>query len=213
MLDLGLKQEELRIREHTKEELAFYAKSTIDFEYLFPFGWGELWGVANRTDYDLKQHSEHAREDMSYFDPVSREKYIPYVVEPSLGTDRMTLAFLCSAYAEEALPNNDVRNVLRFHPFLAPIKIAVLPLSAKLAEPAEKIYHELSKSWMCEYDDRQSIGKRYRRQDEIGTPYCITYDFDSQEDQSVTVRERDSMAQIRLPVAKLAEYFIDKFEF
>jgi glycyl-tRNA synthetase len=213
LLDLGIKEDELRIREHTAKELAFYAKSTIDFEYLFPFGWGELWGLANRTDYDLKQHSEHAREDLSYFDPVSKEKYIPYVIEPSLGTDRMTLAFLSSAYDEETLENGDVRTVLRFHPFLAPVKIAVLPLSAKLSEQAEEIYHKLSRKWLCEYDDRQSIGKRYRRQDEVGTPYCITYDFDSLTDQSVTIRERDSMAQIRLPIDKLEEYFADKFDF
>ncbi len=213
LLQLGLPEDELRIREHTQEELAFYAKRTIDFEFLFPFGWGELWGLANRTDYDLKQHAEHAREDMAYFDPASQEKYIPYVIEPSLGTDRMTLAFLCSAYAEESLANGDVRTVLRFHPFLAPIKLAVLPLSAKLADKAEEIYLQLSKKWMCEFDDRQSIGKRYRRQDEIGTPYCITYDFDSLTDQSVTIRERDSMAQIRLPIDKLEEYFADKFVF
>ena len=213
LLDLGLKSEELRLRDHSPEELAFYSKATTDFEYLFPFGWGELWGVADRTDYDLKQHIEYAKEDLTYFDPASNSKYVPYVIEPSLGADRVTLAFLCSAYDEETLAPGDVRTVLHFSPVLAPIKIAVLPLSAKLAESAEPIYRQLSKHWMCEFDDRQSIGKRYRRQDEIGTPYCVTFDFDSLEDQCVTVRERDTMEQIRMPIENLTAWFSGKFEF
>jgi glycyl-tRNA synthetase len=213
LLDLGLKPDELRTRDHTADELAFYSNATTDFEFLFPFGWGELWGIADRTDYDLKQHIEHAREDLSYFDPVTSKKYVPYVIEPSLGADRVALAFLCSAYDEETIGEGDVRTVLRFAPALAPIKIAVLPLSAKLTQEAEAVYLRLSKKWMCEYDDRQSIGKRYRRQDEIGTPYCVTFDFDSLTDHSVTIRERDSMQQIRLPIDELDEYFKDKFIF
>ncbi len=213
LLDLGLKDSELRLRDHSPEELSFYSKATTDFEFNFPFGWGELWGIADRTDYDLKQHIEHAREDLSYFDPSTNSKYIPYVVEPSLGADRVALAFLCSAYDEEEIAPGDVRTVLRFSPVLAPVKIAVLPLSAKLSESAEKIYHDLSKHWSCEFDDRQSIGKRYRRQDEIGTPFCVTYDFESIEDHCVTVRERDSMAQVRIPIEELKTYFADRFTF
>jgi len=211
LLDLGLKPDELRTRDHAAEELAFYSRATTDFEFLFPFGWGELWGLADRTDYDLKQHMEHSREDLSYFDPATNQKYVPYVIEPSLGADRVALAFLCSAYDEEAVGDNDTRTVLRLAPCLAPIKIAVLPLSAKLSAEAEPLYRNLSKKWMCEYDDRQSIGKRYRRQDEIGTPYCVTFDFDSLNDRCVTVRERDSMAQVRLPIDELDGYFADKF--
>ena len=213
LLSLGLKSDELRLRDHSPEELAFYSKATTDFEFLFPFGWGELWGVADRTDYDLKQHIEHAREDLSYFDPATNSKYIPYVIEPSLGADRVTLAFLCSAYDEETLAPGDVRTVLRFSPALAPIKIAILPLSAKLADDAAPVFQRLSKKWMCEFDDRQSIGKRYRRQDEIGTPYCVTFDFDSLEDRSVTIRERDSMEQVRVPIDQLGEWFAGKFDF
>lgn len=213
LLSLGLKSDELRLRDHSPEELAFYSKATTDFEFLFPFGWGELWGVADRTDYDLKQHIEHAREDLSYFDPATNSKYIPYVIEPSLGADRVTLAFLCSAYDEETLAPGDVRTVLRFSPALAPIKIAILPLSAKLADDAAPVFQQLSKKWMCEFDDRQSIGKRYRRQDEIGTPYCVTFDFDSLEDRSVTIRERDSMEQVRVPIDQLGEWFAGKFDF
>ena len=213
LLDLGLKPAELRTRDHSPEELAFYSKATTDFEFLFPFGWGELWGVADRTDYDLKQHIEYSKEDLSYFDPNTNQKFIPYVIEPSLGADRVTLAFLCGAYDEEEIAPGDIRTVLHFSPALAPIKIAVLPLSAKLSEQAEPVYRALSQKWACEFDDRQSIGKRYRRQDEIGTPYCITFDFDSPNDQSVTIRDRDSMAQIRLPVAELDQYFADKFIF
>ena len=213
LIDLGLPADEIRTRDHSAEELAFYSKATTDFEYLFPFGWGELWGIADRTDYDLKQHIEHAREDLSYFDPATNEKYIPYVIEPSLGADRSFLAFLCAAYAEEEIAPGDVRTVLHLSPVLAPVKVAVLPLSAKLSAAAEPIYHNLSKKWFCEFDDRQSIGKRYRRQDEIGTPYCVTFDFDSLEDQCVTVRERDSMSQVRLPIADLETYFTGKFTF
>jgi glycyl-tRNA synthetase len=213
LLDLGIKTDELRLRDHSPEELSFYSKATTDFEFLFPFGWGELWGVADRTDYDLKQHIEHSNEDLSYFDPQTNEKYVPYVVEPSLGADRVTLAFLCSAYDEEEIAEGDTRVVLRFHPALAPVKIAVLPLSSKLSENAETVYSELSKEWFCEFDDRQSIGKRYRRQDEIGTPYCVTYDFDSVEDGCVTVRDRDTMKQERIPVIELKDYFNDRFNF
>ncbi|MDO5738244.1 MAG: glycine--tRNA ligase [Eubacteriales bacterium] len=211
LLSLGLKEEELRLRDHGPEELSFYSKATTDFEFLFPFGWGELWGVADRTDYDLAQHQEGAKEDMRYFDPVKNEKFLPYCIEPSLGVERMLLAFLCSAYDEEELANGETRTVLRFHPDLAPVKLAILPLSAKLSEPATQLFRELSEDFVCEYDDRQSIGKRYRRQDEIGTPYCITYDFDSLEDSQVTVRERDSMEQIRLPISEVRDYIREQF--
>ena len=213
LIDFGLKPEEVRTRDHAKEELAFYSKATTDFEFMFPFGWGELWGVADRTDYDLKQHIEHAREDLSYFDPATNQKYVPYVIEPSLGADRVALAFLCSAYDEEEIAPGDVRTVLRFSPALAPVKVAVLPLSGKLSAAAEPIFHSLSKKWFCEFDDRQSIGKRYRRQDEIGTPYCVTFDFDSLEDQSVTIRERDSMQQVRVRIDELENWFAGKFAF
>ena len=212
---LGMKDEEMRARDHSPEELCFYSKGTTDIEFLFPFGWGELWGIADRTDYDLTQHQNVSGQDMSYFDDTKNEKYIPYVIEPSLGADRVVLAFLCSAYDEEVLDaeRNDVRTVLRFHPALAPVKIAVLPLSKKLNEGAEKIFAELSKKYNCEYDDRGNIGKRYRRQDEIGTPHCVTYDFDSETDGAVTVRDRDSMEQVRIPVGELEAYFADKFTF
>ncbi len=213
--NLGIKPDEMRTRDHSPEELCFYSKATTDLEYLFPFGWGELWGIADRTNYDLTQHQTVSGEDMSYFDDTKNEKYIPYVIEPSLGADRVVLAFLCSAYDEEVLDaeRNDVRTVLHFHPALAPVKIAVLPLSKKLNEGAEKIFDELSKTYNCEFDDRGNIGKRYRRQDEIGTPFCITYDFDSETDGAVTVRDRDSMEQVRIPIEKLSEYFSDKFDF
>ena len=211
--ELGIKDEEMRIRDHEKEELSFYSKATSDIEFLFPFGWGELWGIADRTDYDLSRHQEVSGEDMSYFDDEEKRKYIPYVIEPSLGADRVTLAFLCSAYDEEEIKEGDVRNVLHFHPAIAPVKIGVLPLSKKLAEGAEKIYQELSKTYNCEYDDRGNIGKRYRRQDEIGTPYCITYDFDSAEDGAVTVRDRDTMEQERIKIEDLPAYFAEKFNY
>ena len=216
LLSLGMKDEELRLRDHDPEELSFYSKATTDFEFLFPFGWGELWGIADRTDYDLTRHQETSKQDMSYFDDEKKEKYIPYVIEPSLGADRVVLAFLCSAYDEENLGTEekpDMRTVLRFHPALAPVKIGVLPLSKKLSEGAEKIFAQLSKKYNCEYDDRGNIGKRYRRQDEIGTPFCVTYDFDSENDGAVTVRFRDSMEQERVKIEELDHYFADKFDF
>jgi glycyl-tRNA synthetase len=210
---LGLKDDEMRVRDHSPEELSFYSKATTDIEFLFPFGWGELWGIADRTDYDLTQHQNVSGEDLSYFDDEKKERYIPYVIEPSLGADRVLLAFLCAAYDEETLEGGDVRTVLHFHPALAPVKVGVLPLSKKLGEGAEKVYAALSKKMNCEYDDRGNIGKRYRRQDEIGTPYCVTYDFESETDGCVTVRERDSMAQERVAIDQLDSYFSDKFSF
>lgn len=210
---LGLPGQELRLRDHDEDELSHYSKATTDIEYRFPFGWGELWGIADRTDYDLKQHQEHSGEDMSYFDDEKQERYIPYVVEPSLGVDRVTLAFLCEAYNEEELEDGSTRTVLRFHPALAPVKIAILPLSKKLTEEASQVYQDLAKYYNCEYDDRGNIGRRYRRQDEIGTPYCITYDFDSLEDGSVTIRDRDTMDQIRIKIEDLKDYFSEKFYF
>ena len=216
LLALGIKEDEMRLRDHDPEELCFYSKGTTDIEFLFPFGWGELWGIADRTDYDLTQHQNTSGQDMSYFDDVKNEKYIPYVIEPSLGADRVVLAFLCAAYDEENIGTEekpDVRTVLHFHPALAPVKIGVLPLSKKLNEGAEKIFAQLSKKYNCEFDDRGNIGKRYRRQDEIGTPFCITYDFDSETDNCVTVRFRDSMEQERVAIADLDAYFADKFTF
>ena len=213
LFSLGLKDEEVRFRDHDKDELSFYSKATTDVEFLFPFGWGELWGIADRTDYDLSQHQKVSGEDLSYFDDEEKTKYIPYVIEPSLGVERTFLAFLCSAYDEEELEGGDMRTVLHFHPALAPVKIAVLPLSKKLAEPAQKIYGELAKYYNCDYDDRGNIGKRYRREDEIGTPFCVTYDFESEEDGAVTVRERDSMAQERVKIEDLKDYFEDKMRF
>ena len=213
LYSLGIKEEDLRIRDHEPEELSHYSKATTDLEFMFPFGWGELWGIADRTDYDLTQHQTVSGVDMSYFDDTKNEKYIPYVIEPSLGADRVVLAFLCEAYDEEELEGGDKRTVLHFHPALAPVKIGVLPLSKKLAEGAEKVYEQLSKKYNCEYDDRGNIGKRYRRQDEIGTPFCVTYDFESEEDHAVTVRDRDSMEQVRIPIAELDAYFADKFTF
>ena len=213
LLSLHLSDENMRLRDHDQKELSFYSKATTDFEYRFPFGWGELWGVADRTDYDLRQHMEHSKDDLSYFDPVKNEKYIPYCIEPSLGADRVTLAFLCEAYDEEEVGEGDVRIVLRFHPALAPVKVAVLPLSKKLSEDALEVYRTLSRKYSCEFDDTASIGKRYRRQDEIGTPYCVTFDFDSKEDGCVTIRERDSMTQVRIPIMELDGWFQGKFDF
>jgi glycyl-tRNA synthetase len=210
---LGIKEEEMRVRDHDAEELSFYSKATTDIEFMFPFGWGELWGIADRTDYDLTQHQTVSKEDMSYFDEDKKGRYIPYVIEPSLGADRVTLAFLCAAYDEEELEDGDVRTVLHFHPAIAPVKIGVLPLSKKLVEPAEKIYTELCKSYNCEFDDRGNIGKRYRRLDEIGTPFCITYDFESETDGAVTVRDRDTMQQERIKIEDLKTYFENKFKF
>ena len=213
LLDLGVDEESLRLRDHDKDELCFYSKATTDFEFRFPFGWGELWGVADRTDYDLTQHSEHSGQPMEYFDPETNEKYVPYVIEPSLGADRVLLAFLCNAYDEEVDEKGDTRVVLRLHPALAPFKAAVLPLSKKLSEKALAVYSELSKYFSIDYDDAGSIGKRYRREDEIGTPFCITYDFDSEEDGCVTVRERDSMQQVRIPISELKNYIEEKMNF
>ena len=206
-------EENLRLRDHDKDELCFYSKATTDFEFLFPFGWGELWGVADRTDYDLSQHAEHSGEPMEYFDPETGEKYVPYVIEPSLGADRVTLAFLCNAYDEEVDEKGDKRVVLRLHPALAPFKAAVLPLSKKLSDKAMEIKNDLAKEFMVDFDDAGSIGKRYRREDEIGTPFCITYDFDSETDGCVTVRERDSMEQVRIPISELKTYIAEKIKF
>ena len=218
LLSLGMTDENLRLRDHEKEELSFYSKATTDFEYLFPFGWGELWGVADRTDYDLTQHQKTSGQDMDFFDQEKNEHYIPYVIEPSLGADRVTLAFLIEAYDEEVVGQDkngkdDIRVVLHLHPAIAPIKCAVLPLSKKLADPAEKLYHELQKHFMCEYDDAGSIGKRYRRQDEVGTPFCVTYDFDSETDGCVTVRERDGMEQVRMKLEELPAYIGSRITF
>ena len=215
LLSLGLKEENIRMRDHEKEELSFYSKATTDIEFLFPFGWGELWGIADRTNYDLGRHQEASGKSLEYFDPETNEKYIPYVVEPSLGADRVLLAFLCDAYDEEVVDaeKNDVRVVLRLHPALAPFKAAILPLSKKLSEQAEKIRATLAKDFMVDFDDAGSIGKRYRRQDEIGTPFCITYDFDSETDGCVTVRDRDTMEQTRVPIDSLTEFIRSKLDF
>ena len=215
LLSLGLRDESLRLRDHAKEELSHYSNATTDFEFLFPFCWGELWGVADRTDFDLKAHQEHSGENMEYFDQETGEKYIPYVIEPSLGADRVLLSFLIDAYDEEIVDaeKNDMRTVLHLHPALAPFKCAVLQLSKKLAPAAEGIYNALRKHFMVDYDDSGSIGKRYRRQDEIGTPFCVTYDFDSENDKQVTVRERDTMAQERIAIDNLATYLKEKLVF
>ena len=213
LLDLGMKDDKLRLRDHDKEELCFYSKATTDFEYLFPFGWGELWGVADRTDYDLSQHAKHSGKDLTYFDQETNERYIPYVIEPSLGADRVALAFLCDAYDEEEIAEGDVRTVLRLHPFLAPFKAAVLPLSKKLSEKAGAIYENLAKHFNVDFDEAGSIGKRYRRQDEIGTPLCITYDFDSENDNCVTVRDRDTMEQVRIPIDSVVSFIEEKIKF
>ena len=215
LLSLGMTEENMRLRDHAKEELSFYSKATTDIEYLFPFGWGELWGIADRTDYDLKQHQEHSGKSLEYFDQEANERYIPYVVEPSLGADRVTLAFLCDAYDEEVVDaeKKDTRVVMHLHPALAPFKAAVLPLSKKLNDKAQEVYNRLTKHFMVDYDDAGSIGKRYRRQDEIGTPYCITYDFDSETDGCVTVRDRDSMEQERVKIDDLVHYILKKIQF
>ena len=216
-----MKDENLRLRDHDPEELCFYSKATTDFEFLFPFGWGELWGVADRTDYDLTQHQTVSGKDLTYFDPETNERYIPYVVEPSLGVERSVLAVLVDAYDEEVVDaaKNDTRVVMHFHPALAPFKCAVLPLSKKLSEPATEHYHKLQKRFMCDYDEAGSIGKRYRREDEVGTPYCITVDFDTvgdaekAGDNCVTVRERDSMEQVRIPISQLKAYLAEKLAY
>ncbi|MDE6107666.1 MAG: glycine--tRNA ligase, partial [Oscillospiraceae bacterium] len=222
LLSLGIKAEHLRLRDHEPAELAFYSRATTDIEYAFPFtDWGELWGIADRTDYDLGRHQEASGKDLTYYDQEKNEHYIPYVIEPSLGCDRVALAFLCDAYDEEVVDaeKNDVRTVLRLHPFLAPFKCAVLPLSKKLSEPARKIMEDLSKEFMVDFDDAGSIGKRYRRQDEIGTPFCVTVDFqtvgdeENPADNCVTVRERDSMEQVRMPISELKEYIRQRVAF
>ena len=221
LLGIGLKDENLRLRDHDPEELCFYSKATTDFEFLFPFGWGELWGVADRTDYDLTQHQTVSGKDLTYFDPETNERYIPYVVEPSLGVERSVLAVLVDAYDEEVVDaeKNDVRVVLHLHPALAPYKAAILPLSKKLSEPARKIYEDLSKEWMLDFDETGSIGKRYRREDEVGTPFCITVDFDTvgdaehEGDNCVTVRERDTMEQVRIPISELKAYLAEKLAY
>ena len=213
LLNLGLREENIRLRDHEKEELSFYSKATTDIEFLFPFGWGELWGIADRTDYDLTQHINHSGKSLDYFDPTDNTRYVPYVVEPSLGADRVALAFLCDAYDEEEIDEKDTRVVLRLHPALAPYKAAILPLSKKLGDKADEVREMLSKHFMVEYDDAGSIGKRYRRQDEIGTPFCITYDFESLEDGCVTVRDRDTMAQERIAISDLVSYIEKKLEF
>ena len=213
LLSLGMKEENLRLRDHDPEELCFYSKATTDFEFLFPFGWGELWGVADRTDYDLTQHQNTSGKDMTYFDQETNSHYIPYVVEPSLGVERSFLAFLCDAYDEEKIDDKDTRVVMRLHPALAPYKAAVLPLSKKLGDQAKAVRDRLAPLFMVDYDDAGSIGKRYRRQDEIGTPLCITYDFESEEDGCVTVRDRDTMEQERVAIDKLADYIAQKIAF
>lgn len=213
LLELGIKEENLRLRDHDKEELCFYSKATTDFEFKFPFGWGELWGVADRTDYDLSQHIKFSGQNLEYSDPVTGESYIPYVVEPSVGVERLFLAFLCNAYDEETLENGEVRTVLHLHHALAPYKVSVLPLQKKLNEKAEEVLELLSKKFSTTFDDAASIGKRYRRQDEIGTPYCVTVDFDTENDNCVTVRERDSMAQVRINLDDLVSYLEKRLEY
>jgi glycyl-tRNA synthetase len=201
------------MRDHGEEELSFYSNATSDIEYLFPFGWGELWGIADRTDYDLKKHAEHSGTDMTYLDPTTNEKYVPYCIEPSLGADRVALAFLVDAYDEEELEGGDVRTVMHLHPALAPYKAAVLPLSKKLSEKADEVYAMLAKNFNIEYDETGSIGKRYRRQDEIGTPFCITIDFETENDGCVTIRHRDSMTQERVKIEELNDFIAKSLEF
>jgi len=213
LLGLGMKKENIRLRDHSPEELVFYSKATTDIEYAFPFGWGELWGIADRTDYDLTNHMNMSKEDFTYLDPETNERYVPYCIEPSLGADRVALAFLCNAYDEEEIAEGDTRTVLHLHPALAPYKVAVLPLSKKLSEKAEEVYTKLSKKFMCEYDETGSIGKRYRREDEIGTPYCVTVDFDTLEDNAVTIRDRDTMEQVRINIDELENWISEKIEF
>ncbi len=213
LLNLGVKEENLRLREHSKEELSFYSKGTTDIEFLFPFGWGELWGIADRTDYDLTRHMEASKQDLTYLDPETNEKYVPYCVEPAVGVDRIFLAMLCNSYEEQEIAEGDTRIVLHLHPAIAPYKVAVLPLSKKLSEKAEEVYETLSQEFMCDYDEAGSIGKRYRREDEIGTPYCVTIDFDTLEDESVTVRDRDTMEQVRLKIDELIPWLAEKMKF
>lgn len=213
LFNLGINKDNIRYRDHEEKELSFYSNATTDIEYLFPFGWGELWGIADRTDYDLKRHGEHSGTDMTYMDPATNEKYVPYCVEPSLGADRVALAFLIDAYDEEELDKDDVRTVLHLHPALAPFKAAILPLSKKLSDKADEVYSMLRKKYTVDYDETGSIGKRYRRQDEIGTPYCITVDFETLEDNMVTVRDRDTMDQIRISIDELDKFVEEKVQF
>lgn len=210
LLSLGIKEENLRMREHSKEELSFYSKGTTDIEYLFPFGWGELWGIADRTDYDLSRHMEASKEDLTYLDTETGEKYVPYCVEPSVGVDRVFLTVMCDAYEEEEISEEDTRIVLHLHPALAPYKVAVLPLSKKLSEKANEVHEMLSKRFLCDYDESGSIGKRYRRQDEIGTPFCITIDFETENDGCVTTRDRDTMEQVRVKIEELENWIAKK---
>ena len=213
LLSLGMLKENIRLRDHSPEELVSYSKATTDIEFKFPFGWGELWGIADRTDYDLTQHMNHSKQDLSYQDPETNEKYVPYVIEPSLGADRVVLAFLCNAYEEQEIAEGDTRTVLHLHPALAPYKLAVLPLSKKLSDKANEVYDKLSKKFMCDYDEAGSIGKRYRREDEIGTPFCVTVDFDTLEDESVTIRDRDTMEQVRVKIDEIEKWIEEKIEF
>jgi len=213
LLALGMKAENIKLRDHEKEELSHYSNATTDIEFMFPFGWGELWGIADRTNFDLTQHMNHSGKSLDYFDPETNERYIPYVIEPSLGADRVALAFLCEAYDEEEIAEGDIRIVMHLHPVLAPFKACVLPLSKKLNEGAGKVFDMLMTDYMIDYDDTGSIGKRYRRQDEIGTPFCITYDFESETDQCVTVRNRDTMQQERVPVSELKSFLYGKLQF
>lgn len=213
LLNLGITEENIRLRDHTPEELSHYSNGTTDIEYAFPFGWGELWGIADRTDFDLKSHMEVSKEDFHYTDTETGEKYVPYCIEPSVGADRVTLAFLCDSYEEEELEDGDTRVVLHLHPAIAPFKVAVLPLSKKLSEKAGEVYEKLTKKFVCDYDETGSIGKRYRREDEIGTPYCVTIDFDTLEDNTVTVRDRDTMEQIRINIDEVAKWVEEKLEF
>ena len=213
LLNLGMKKENIRLRDHSPEELSHYSNATTDIEFAFPFGWGELWGIADRTDFDLKSHMKVSKEDFTYTDPETNEKYVPYCIEPSLGADRVALAFLCNSYDEEEIGEGDTRIVLHLHPVLAPFKLAVLPLSKKLSEKARQLHEKLSKKFMCDYDEAGSIGKRYRREDEIGTPYCVTVDFDTLEDDTVTIRDRDTMEQIRLKIDEIENWIEKKLEF
>ena len=210
LLDLGIKEENIRFRKHSKEELVFYSKATTDIEFNYPFGWGELWGIADRTDFDLKRHMEHSKQDLSYLDPETNEKYVPYVIEPSVGVDRLFLAIICNAYEKQELENNDSRVVLHLNAKLAPFKVAILPLSKKLSDKANEVLDLISKEFNCDYDETGSIGKRYRREDEIGTPYCVTIDFDTLNDNQVTVRDRDTMEQVRIPISELQNYIKNK---
>ena len=213
LISLGAKEEDIRFRNHTKEELSFYSKATADIEYKFPFGWGEVWGIADRTNYDLSRHMEATKQDLTYQDPDTGEKYVPFVIEPSVGVDRLILMFLCNGYEEQEIAEGDVRTVLHIHPALAPYKLAVLPLSKKLSPKAMEIHDRLAKSFMCDYDEAGSIGKRYRREDEIGTPYCVTVDFDTLEDNKVTIRDRDTMEQIRIDINEIENWIKEKLKF